>query len=136
MLHRWMLGLPWEGEKCCCHVLWLDRSPSGTTIFWGKVSVACTCCFVSLAERDLLYGVCCCCGQVACVLNNVTWQPLLECHHGTPVDEPPGVAVYQEVEEMRAVLAPVQVGGGWAGRVSEVWQLHSAALRVAVLACS
>jgi hypothetical protein len=106
------------------------------TIFWGQVSVACTCCFVSLAERDLLYGVCCCCGQVACVLNNVTWQPLLECHHGTPVDEPPGVAVYQEVEEMRAVLAPVQVGGGWAGRVSEVWQLHSAALRVAVLACS
>lgn len=106
-------------------MLWLDRSPSGTTIFWGKVSVACTCCFVSLAERDLLYGVCCCCGQVACVLNNVTWQPLLECHHGTPVDEPPGVAVYQEVEEMRAVLAPVQVGGGWASLVSRIWQLHT-----------
>ncbi len=47
--------------------------------------------------------------QVARVLNNITWQPLLECHHGTPVDEPPSVAVYQEVEETRAVLAPVQV---------------------------
>lgn len=52
-----------------------------------------------------------CCGhqQVVRVLNNVTWQPLLECHHGTPVDEPPGVAVYQEVEEPRGVLLPVQV---------------------------
>lgn len=49
--------------------------------------------------------------QVVRVLNNVTWQPLLECHHGTPVDEPPGVAVYQEVEEPRGVLLPVQVGG-------------------------
>lgn len=48
--------------------------------------------------------------QVARVLNNITWQPLLECHHGTPVDEPPGVAVYQEVEEPRGVLLPVQVG--------------------------
>lgn len=43
------------------------------------------------------------------MLNNITWQPLLECHHGTPVDEPPGVAVYQEVEEPRGVLLPVQV---------------------------
>lgn len=52
------------------------------------------------------------CLQVARVLNNVTWQPLLECHHGTPVDEPPGVAVYQEIEEQqprRAPLLPVQV---------------------------
>jgi hypothetical protein len=40
------------------------------------------------------------------VLNNVTWQPLLECHHGSPVDEPADVAVYQEVEEVRALLAP------------------------------
>lgn len=54
------------------------------------------------------------CPQVARVLNNVTWQPLLECHHGTPVDEPPGVAVYQEVEEQqrRVPLLPVQVGVG------------------------
>jgi hypothetical protein len=43
------------------------------------------------------------------VLNSVTWQPLLECHHGSPVDEPAEVAVYQEVEEPRGVLAPMQV---------------------------
>lgn len=47
--------------------------------------------------------------QVVRVLNNVTWQPLLECHHGSPVDEPAEVAVYQEVEEPRGVLAPMQV---------------------------
>jgi hypothetical protein len=44
------------------------------------------------------------------VLNPVTWRPLLECHHGSPVDAPRGVAVYQELEEARGVLAPVQVG--------------------------
>lgn len=43
------------------------------------------------------------------MLNGVTWQPLLECHHGSPVDEPAQVAVYQEVEEPRGVLAPLQV---------------------------
>lgn len=53
-----------------------------------------------------------CVMQVVRVLNNMTWQPLLECHHGSPVDEPAEVAVYQEVEEPRGVLAPVQVS--WA----------------------
>ena len=43
------------------------------------------------------------------MLNPVTWRPLLECHHGSPVDAPRGVAVYQEVEDPRGVLAPVQV---------------------------
>ncbi|KAF6261305.1 quinon protein alcohol dehydrogenase-like superfamily [Scenedesmus sp. NREL 46B-D3] len=47
--------------------------------------------------------------QVVRVLNSVTWQPLLECQHGSPVDEPAEVAVYQEVEEPRGVLAPMQV---------------------------
>jgi hypothetical protein len=47
--------------------------------------------------------------QVVRVLNSVTWQPLLECHHGSPMDEPAEVAVYQEVEEPRGVLAPMQV---------------------------
>jgi hypothetical protein len=47
--------------------------------------------------------------QVVRVLNSVTWQPLLECHHGSPVEEPAEVAVYQEVEEPRGVLAPMQV---------------------------
>ncbi|WIA32488.1 hypothetical protein OEZ86_003307 [Tetradesmus obliquus] len=47
--------------------------------------------------------------QVVRVLNGVTWQPLLECHHGSPVDEPAQVAVYQEVEEPRGVLAPLQL---------------------------
>ncbi|KAF8071311.1 WRAP73 [Scenedesmus sp. PABB004] len=51
--------------------------------------------------------------QVLRVLNGVTWAPLLECHHGSPVEEPRSVAVYQELEEpARGVLAPVQVQGG------------------------
>lgn len=54
--------------------------------------------------------------QAARVLNPVTWQPLLECRHGSPVDGPRGVAVYQEMEDAARVLAPMQVslpaGGG------------------------
>ncbi|GBF93064.1 hypothetical protein Rsub_05675 [Raphidocelis subcapitata] len=55
--------------------------------------------------------------QVARVLNGVTWQPLLECHHGSPVEGPRGAAVYRELEEARGVLAPVQAPqpGGPAG---------------------
>jgi hypothetical protein len=65
--------------------------------------------------------------QVARVLNNITWQPLLECHHGTPVDELPGVAVYQEVEEQqrRVPLLPVQVGGCLCQQHDGVLCLHS-----------
>ncbi|KAI8472330.1 MAG: WD40-repeat-containing domain protein [Monoraphidium minutum] len=56
--------------------------------------------------------------QVARALNPVTWRPLLECRHGSPVAGPAGAAVYEEVEEARGVLAPLQAqqaGGGAAG---------------------
>jgi hypothetical protein len=46
------------------------------------------------------------------VLNRLTWRPLLECHHGSPVDGPRGAAVYREVEEPRGALSPLQVGRG------------------------
>jgi hypothetical protein len=58
--------------------------------------------------------------QVIRVLNNVTWQPLLECHHGSPVDEPPDVAIYEEVEDPKSVLAPVQASMGWFWAI-DVW---------------
>lgn len=37
----------------------------------------------------------------------MSWAPLLECHHGSPVDAPKGVVVYKEVEEARGPLVPV-----------------------------
>lgn len=48
--------------------------------------------------------------QAAYVLNNVTWQPLIECHHGSPVAAAATLVAYQEQEEGgRGVLEPVQV---------------------------
>ena len=49
------------------------------------------------------------CVQVARVLNSTTWQPLLECHHGSPLEAASNVVVYQELEELRGVLAPLPV---------------------------
>lgn len=50
------------------------------------------------------------------MLNGVTWAPLLECRHGSPVDAPRAAAVYRELEEARGVLAPVAV------RMARAWR--------------
>lgn len=39
------------------------------------------------------------CAQACRVLNNVTWQPLLECQHPASVQGPASVVVYQEAPE-------------------------------------
>lgn len=53
--------------------------------------------------------------QVARVLNGITWRPLLECHHGSPIEGPRAAAVYKELEEIRGVLAPVATPQGGSG---------------------
>jgi hypothetical protein len=104
--------LSWWGEFSLAEACWGESLGSYTPLQLGSASAVSAHVFVlrcSLTSLLLL----CAAVQVVRVLNSVTWQPLLECHHGSPVEEPAEVAVYQEVEEPRGVLAPMQVRCVW-----------------------
>ena len=46
------------------------------------------------------------------ILNDISWQPLIEGAHPPSVEGPPGVAVYREVDEAAGPMAGPTGGSG------------------------